>query len=453
MSIIQFENGVKVQFEGTPTEKDIEEVFQSMQKQGKLSAIKTVDEEKPAQPQKDLLSKAAGVGEKILGFTGGKNIAEIGGSLLAGQSLPQALKTQGGTIGKGITKTVGDIGQLGVTIGTAVLPVAKSLKVAVGAGTLLGGTGAIGKGLSEGQSLSQAAKGAVIPAALSGTFFGVGYGVGKLAGVITRQSPEALYQSAIKQSKQDLMKEITGKAPELSKQLIERGVRGTDNKIYSQAITGLVESEKQIDKIISGQIGKQTIQTTQIASSLDDLIRRSQNVFGSEGSAAIETVKQNILNKGNAITVADALQLKRDIYKELSKSAFNVDASLSNQSEALRTVAGSLAEEITKTSAEIGAITKSQQMWIRTAKAIEGKAGIARNNIIGLSDVILSTASVATGDVTKLIPAIGRRIFETSRAKTNVAVLLDRIGKIPTDNAGKIAKTAIINLLKQLNYP
>ena len=249
------------------------------------------------------------------------------------------------------------------------------------------------------------------------------------------------------------MKEITGKAPELSKQLIERGVRGTDNKIYSQAITGLVESEKQIDKIISGQIGKQTIQTTQIASSLDDLIRRSQNVFGSEGSAAIETVKQNILNKGNAITVADALQLKRDIYKELSKSAFNVDASLSNQSEALRTVAGSLAEEITKTSAEIGAITKSQQMWIRTAKAIEGKAGIARNNIIGLSDVILSTASVATGDVTKLIPAIGRRIFETSRAKTNVAVLLDRIGKIPTDNAGKIAKTAIINLLKQLNYP
>src|SRR3990167_7751045 len=101
MSIIQFENGVKVQFEGTPTEKDIEEVFQSMQKQGKLSAIKTIDEEKPAQPQKDLLSKAAGVGGKILGFTGGKNVAEIGGSLLAGQSLPQALKTQGGTIGKG----------------------------------------------------------------------------------------------------------------------------------------------------------------------------------------------------------------------------------------------------------------------------------------------------------------------------------------------------------------
>src|SRR3990167_4087581 len=144
-----------------------------------------------AQPQKDLLSRSAGVGEKILGFTGGKNIAEIGGSLLAGQSLPQDLKTQGGTIGKGITKTVGDIGQLGVTIGTAVLPVAKSLKVAVGAGTLLGGTGAIGKGLSEGQSLSQAAKGAVIPAALSGTFFGVGYGVGKLAGAI-KKSPEAL---------------------------------------------------------------------------------------------------------------------------------------------------------------------------------------------------------------------------------------------------------------------
>ena len=423
-----------------------DEIYNYLDQKGMLPAQST-------QPQKDLLSKAAGVGEKILGFTGGKNIAEIGGSLLAGQSLPQALRTQGGTLGKGIAKTAGDIGQLGATIATAALPVAKSLKVAVGAGTLLGGTGAIGKGLSEGQTLPQAAKGAVIPAALSGTFFGIGYGVGKSAGAITKKSPEALYQSAIKQSKQDLMKEITGRAPELSKQLIERGVRGTDNKIYSQAITGLVESEKQIDKIALGQAGQQTIQTTQITSSLDDLIRRSQNVFGSEGSAGIETVKQNILNKGNTITVADALRLKRDIYKELSKSAFNVDASLSNQSEALRAVAGSLADEIAKTSVEIGALTKSQQMWIRTAKAIEGKAGMARNNIIGLSDTILGAASVATGNIASLIPAVGRRVFETTRAKTNVAVLLDRIGKIPTDNAGKIAKTTIVNLLKQLNYP
>src|SRR3990167_4679910 len=83
------------------------EIYDYLDQKGMLK-----DMQKEAQPQKDLLSKAAGIGEKILGFTGGKNIAEIGGSLLAGQSLPQALKTQGGTIGKGIAKTAGDVGQL-----------------------------------------------------------------------------------------------------------------------------------------------------------------------------------------------------------------------------------------------------------------------------------------------------------------------------------------------------
>jgi len=399
---------------------------------------------------RDLLEKAAGFGERVLGITGGKNIAEIGGSLLAGQSLPQALRTQGGTIGGGIVKTAGDVGQITATIGTTKLPVAKSLKGAIGIGTLLSGAVATAKGISEGKKITTAVKESMLPAAIGGTFFGVGYGVGKLASVITKKAPEVLYQSAIKQSKQDLMKEITGKAPELSKQLIHAGVKGNDNKIYSHAINGIIGSEKKITGIASGDIGSQLIQTTKITSSLDNLIRRSRNVFGDEGSIAIENVKQNILNKGETISIRDALQLKRDIYNELSKSAFNVDSSLSNKAEALRSIAGSLAENIAEGSDEIAGLTKSQQMWIRTAKAIEGKAGTARNNIIGLSDSILGAASLVSGNVAALIPTVGRRVLETTTAKTNVAILLNRLSKIPTDSAGKISKTAIINLLKNL---
>lgn len=402
-----------------------------------------------AQPKQDLLEKASGVGEKILGFTGGKNIAEIGGSLLSGQSLPQALRTQGGgSIGKGIAKTAGDVGQIGLNIGIAAVPPATSLRAAIGTGAILSGGVATSRGLSEGKTIVESAKGSVVPSLLGATFFGVGYGIGKLAGALTKKAPESLYQSALKQSKQDLMKEITHKAPELSKQLIERGIHGSDNKIYSQAISGLVESEKRINKLASGTVGSQKISTQTLVEPLDELSRRAQNVFGKDGAVVVENVKQTMLNKGNEITVKEALQLKRDIYKELSKSSFNVDASLSNQAEALRSVAGSLADTIAKTSKEIGDLTKSQQMWVRTARAIEGKAGMAKNNIIGLSDSILGSATIISGDVTSLVPVIGRRVLETARAKTGAAVLLNKIGKIPTDSLGKISKSAAVNILK-----
>lgn len=426
---------------------------------------------------RDLLEKASGVGEKILGFTGGQNIAEVGGTLAKGafqtgsgmdlltpeakaritpqqaQAIQEPMESTGvlKAVGQqGVGRVAGDVGQIGLNVGIAAVPPAGSLKVALGTGAALSGGIAGAKGISEGKTATEALKGAVVPTIFGATFFGAGYGLGKLAGVLTKKSPEALYQSALKQSKPDLMKEITHKAPELSKQLIERGVRGNDNKIYTTAIKGLMESEKGINKIASGSVGAGKIQTANVVTSLDEISRRSRNVFGNEGAVAVDNVKQAILAKGQTITVKDALLLKRDIYKELSRSAFNVDASLSNQSESLRAIAGSLADEIAKASPDIAALTKSQQMWIRTAHAIEGKAGMARNNIIGLSDSILGAGAVATGDVLSLIPLVGRRVLETARVKTNTAVLLDRIGKIPTDSLGKISKSAVMNLLKGL---
>jgi len=67
MAIIQFSNGVKVNFDGNPTEKDIEEIAQKLTDTGVLSkenaGVRTAD--KP-----DLLQKTSKVLDTIFG--GGK---------------------------------------------------------------------------------------------------------------------------------------------------------------------------------------------------------------------------------------------------------------------------------------------------------------------------------------------------------------------------------------------
>ena len=101
---------------------------------------------------------------------------------------------------------------------------------------------------------------------------------------------------------------------------------------------------------------------------------------------------------------------------------------------------------------DLASLTKDQQMWLRASHAIEGKLAASRKlNIIGLSDTILSGASAAGGNVAGLLGGLGRRVFETTGVKTNIAVLLDRLSGLKTNSLGLVSKEAVINLLKDFN--
>jgi len=305
----------------------------------------------------------------------------------------------------------------------------------------------------EDQTVGGALTGIALNSALTALFFLGAYGAGKAFEGLTKRFPERLYKSSLKQSTADLKKELSEQAPDLANQLIEKGVRGSENKMYTQSVTAINSIENQINNAMKKE-GSKKILTTKIASSLDDVARKFQNVLGDDGVTAINQVKDNVLAKGKEITLNQALQFKRDIYKVLSNNAFNVNATLSQKAEALRVVANSLMKEISKTSPEIGKLTSQQQMWIRTAQAMEGVlARSNRANIIGLNDVILGSGGVSNASLITLVAGSGRRVLETTRAKTAGAVTLDRIGqfveKLPTDKTGRILKTQITDLISR----
>jgi len=311
------------------------------------------------------------------------------------------------------------------------------------------GTTVVGNKLQEGKNLREALTESALPAA-TGALVGVGgHFLGNMLTRLTKSVPEKLYQSALKQSTQDFKKELARQAPNLTKQLTELGVHGNDGKILGQSLTALNRAERTLQQIVK-QEGDVLIDTTAIANSLDDVITRYKNVLGDEGATAIQQVKRTITEKGKFLSLGEALRYKRDIYEVLSNSSFNIDASLSQKSEALRVAANSVMKEMAKVSPAIKEINAVEQMWIRTAQAVEGNlARTGKHNIVGLSDAILAGAGFVNPSA--VLAGVGRRIFETTGIKTGLAVGLDRVGKaiqaLPTDEFGKISKTAIVNLL------
>ncbi len=88
MSIIEFENGMKVEFEGTPTQADVEEVFQSIQKQGKIDV-------QPIQPSQPAIQSQKSIFQP-----------------------PEPLKQFGIGAVKGIGQTIRQLGSVAPTIGS-----------------------------------------------------------------------------------------------------------------------------------------------------------------------------------------------------------------------------------------------------------------------------------------------------------------------------------------------
>src|SRR3990167_1788296 len=461
MSIIQFENGVKVQFEGTPTEKDIEEVFQSMQKQGKLSAIKTVNE-KQSQQQKDLLSKAAGIGEKILRFTGGKNIAEIGGSLLAGQSLPQALRTQGGTIGKGIAKTAGDVGAITSTIASFGL---KGAATIVGKATQFGGLSALGAGartMAEGGGMKETAKNAFY-AGLTGAAIGGTIGViGKGLKTFAQKTPQSTYNNALRVTQKIKM---AGKSP--SDFLVKEGVWGNLGTFQKTAIEGIKQENSIINNALKSVEGGATYPEVKSAALQKLMIGDLSKLFGKD--KLIEMIDEVPLA---SLKNAPAQQLDWIGLNE-SRSALGsyigdskwLSTTPSEKVKVMRAVYGAMADMIKRVSRTVDNFARESK-WIETSKAVKRAISIADSKYgLGLYDSIFGVGGAVTGAITGE-GGVGERLKRaavggitgvalergvTSPAiRTGIAQTISKINKIPTDTAGRISKTAVITLINNL---
>lgn len=267
------------------------------------------------------------------------------------------------------------------------------------------------------------------------------------------KGPQSQMAKVLRQGKADLAAEEAGRKPNLSQQMIEKGVRGSDEKIITDGTTKLINLEKNIQATL--ERNKNTaINTVDLVRSLDDMVRRKRNIFGQAGVNAINEFKKNLMAKGEKIGVIEANQLKRDIYKELSDAAFNKET-LPQGKEMLRTIASQLRSSIAKAVPSVARLTKDQQFYIRMLDNIESRMrGMQKLNELGLSDTIFAATAIGTGEPTALAAGLIKRGVERTTFRTNSAVALNKINdlvkNLPTDSAGRVSKQVLMNLIGKI---
>jgi len=335
----------------------------------------------------------------------------------------------------------------------------KGLLLQFGKGVLIGEAQGLGTQLSKGErSITKAAAQAIPQALITGTFFAAGFSIARGFRALTQKAPEALMKRALKQAPADLRKEVNNLAPNLRKQLIERGVKGSEAKIASTAEHGVAATERKITTILKDpNVGSKKFPVADLAKSLKKLRARVVEVHGKGAAQHIDDWIENVLLKKGSIipggggarelTVRRSVDLKRAIYQELSSPSFNSNANLSEKSEMLRIIARELSKMNKRAAPALKGAIENQQMWIRTAQAMEGKiASEGRTSLIGLHESILA----AGGDVKSITAAFGRRVFETTGIQSRLAVGLAQLDKIDFSRAAKITKATVASLLNKL---
>ena len=331
------------------------------------------------------------------------------------------------------------------------LPIGRTFlqKVATGAatGAAFGGT----ESLKEGEGIvSGAVKGGIAGGILGGLLAVASKAL--IAG--TKKLPIRLEKSILRQSAQDLAAEASGKKPILAEQLLEKGLKGSDEAILDKATRALSAHEQELQKHLERN-QKTLINVPRLNRAFDEITRRKQNIYGEKGIEIIRQFKEMLKAKGDKITLAEANQLKRDIYKELTESAFNADV-LPTGKEVLRTLASAIRKEMGNVSSKITNINAEEQFYIRLIDNLERRLNQkGKLNVLGLSDTIFAGAGISSGEpIIAAGTAAIKRAVESTQFKSRAAIRLDQVGKliekIPTDTAGKITKTAVMNALADL---
>ncbi len=312
-------------------------------------------------------------------------------------------------------------------IGAFALPGSTTLKGAAALGGALGAGQAVGETLQKGGTAGQAFESALWGGALGSTLGAAGYGISKLF----KKLPEELYQTSIGkyQSLNDIKKEVTGQIEPLKEILTKQGVTLKQNDALSQSLGVINNVEEKIQKVLDSEVGDIKIKTSDIVKSLDELTRRTRNVYGEEGSSAVQSVKDAILEKGDTITLREANQLKRDITKEFSGIYEKADPKLSNTKEAFKKVADSLRTTIADKSKAISRLNKIQSDQIRISQALENKiARQGKSDIIGLTDMVL--ASGFGGNFPAEIAAVaGKKFFQSQPFQVGLAKSIQSLGE------------------------
>lgn len=244
----------------------------------------------------------------------------------------------------------------------------------------------------------------------------------------------------------------------LGREALDRGVRGSLNKMLSGADAEIARSENLVNSMLQGRGEK--VNGLQIASELDNLIKPLQLGGDEAGVRAIQKVQDAILaqvdNAGN-LAVDKAHELKLAFNKILGDKGF----ALREPSSAIlarRVASGKLAGGIESavpnlrdaSGRTVGTINKDLGFNYRLADSLEGKAA----SLAGKSPLDLVDAIALVGQNPTLMGAdVLRKVMGTRPVQTNLARFLNAVGSsgFPSGVASGASQVGIKSLIDLLS--
>lgn len=285
-------------------------------------------------------------------------------------------------IGSGLTT-------LGSALGGGSLG-AKSLLGAVAenavGGSVFGVGGAMERNAGTGETIASGALGGALGAG--------GVLAGKLASkaVSRLKLPENSWSLILKQSPTEVAKN-----PKLAQQVAETGVTGLTRKSLSKQFGGLIQDvEVKLDDLLQNKQGN--IQTQNVAKYLDELKSAYSQIPGEIGAVnTIDNIANDLLKRGNTITIQDANKLKRGIYQLVEKSYGKGLLEAPAKIEAQKILASGLKQEIEKLIPEVKGLNKQQAVYIQAKKAID--KAITRTSGKGIAGTGIGMLDILSGGV------------------------------------------------------
>lgn len=412
------------------------------------------------QPKKDLLQKTGDVVNKIFP---GKQVGEAIGTL-AGYALSKDKKNYSLNAPKPL-QVAGDIASGGAMVAGLKVPSPTGVLAKAGQLAGLSALGGAGGSAAGGGGVKDILKSAFISGTIGAGISLVASGAGKAISSLTKKAPAKIYNTTIKTPLQDTKKAILYKGETLGQDLVKRGIKGSDEGLFKQAISQIDENEDKLQSILSKS--KHVISRGEIEPYLDDLISTKQATPGLLEDA--EKVRAILKEFPEEIPIAEANQIKRNLYRALDDIAFKIDPNLSTKKEAMKAIAKGIKTEIeNKTAGEAGVdVVKNINKELQVFGALKNRtldkiARLNKNNLLGLGDMFAIGSGATIGAVTGGSSIVGagvveglKRASQSTRVMTNVAVGLDKLGKLvnklPTDSAGRISKTSLIQLMRKLS--
>lgn len=323
----------------------------------------------------------------------------------------------------------------------------------------LSAVGGAGQAIADDKSAEEVAKNAFI-SGLSGAALGTGVGIiGKIAQKFASKAPEAIYNSSLK-----VLNKIksAGKSP--SKFLADKGVWGNLGTFKKASEEGM----KKADDIITAKVAKVPGGATfgELKNSATSLLQKDlgENLFSPQAvKSLIDDVPVEALKKKGILNWQEINTVRSELGKLIGDNKWI----MTNPSEKVKAAQAmyrsmaSLIQKVTKTSDDFAQYSK----WIQTKKAVDRAIDLADSKFgLGFYDIASGGLGAIAGGVAgqgsitdrlksaAVFGAAGlgaERLLNSPAVRTGIAQAIQKLGRLPTDTAGKVSRTAVIELFNQ----